>query len=474
MKRLMLTIVAVGVMLNAGVSFAQDAPQMPEKVRNKLEKYVGRWNVGVGDSQIGEAVFRWAPGNHYIILDQLLDVGNGGITVTGLLSWDGLSENGTTMRGVSVAGHFIDRMKIVSETVAEGKGTGVQLGKKVSSQLRIEHQGPDRITLSRTEMIAGGEKQDDVSIVLTRVKNTSDEQELIRLQHEWSRATVKRDATSLDRLLDDDYMLTTSEGTFLTKAQMISQMQSDDFGITSMTIDSVKVQIYGNMAVVRGIVRFSGSDSNENLFTDTWVKRDGQWRCITTHESEMAKADSDAPKPDPAMAKLEGLVGDWTYEGEQADTAAAGLPFGPAGKFAGAATIQFDLGGFILETKWHDEGTLGSMSGTFMVGYDAKAGHYVESTFTGDGSRTVGTVTLNGRVWTSNSTMTTGEGKKILIRRVEKYSPDWSSYRLTAEASLDDGKTWKLWFKERGRKVKTATSNSKVKPTTKKDFKEYQ
>jgi hypothetical protein len=53
--------------------------------------------------------------------------------------------------------------------------------------------------------------------------------------------------------------------------------------------------------------------------------------------------------------------------------------------------------------------------------------------------------------------MTTSEGKKVLLRTVLKYSSDWNSFTATTEASPDNGKTWKLWYKDEGRKVKTTT-----------------
>jgi hypothetical protein len=57
--------------------------------------------------------------------------------------------------------------------------------------------------------------------------------------------------------------------------------------------------------------------------------------------------------------------------------------------------------------------------------------------------------------------MTTSEGKKVLLRTVLKYSSDWSSFAATTKASPDNGKTWKLWYKDEGRKVKTARDKAK-------------
>ena len=51
---------------------------------------------------------------------------------------------------------------------------------------------------------------------------------------------------------------------------------------------------------------------------------------------------------EPNMKRLKGLVGEWTYEGEQADPPVAGLPYGPAGKCSGTVTTRYILSGTFL------------------------------------------------------------------------------------------------------------------------------
>jgi len=477
MRRLLFAVVAVGVMSVAGLSFAQDkeSPQMPEKVREFLDNMTGSWNVESiwdGEAEMtGGIETDWDARKNTLIGNGEFLFGDASGSWSSILHWDAKSEDGVILSwsGSSTEGFEYGKIhgKVLSPTVMEGKQENFIAGMKVTANVRVRIHGPHKYTWQRTNRVANGEKKPDETDVHTRVKPTTrDEQELIKLQHEWSRATNKRDAVALGCLLADDYALTTSEGTFLTRAQMLSEMQADDFAITSLAIETLKIQIYGNMAVVKGIVRWSdGSDkSNENLFTDAWLKRDGQWRCITTHESEMAKAKSDTPKLSPEMEKLKGLVGDWAYEGEQADQPVAGLPYGGAGKYFGTYADRFILNGSFLERRIEDNNPSGKTSIVGLTGYDAKAGKYTGNAFISDGSNSVSTSTVHGRTLTNDSTMTTSEGKKVLVRSVEKYSSDWSSYVSTTEASPDNGKTWKLWYKEQGKKVdkKDTSLNTKV------------
>lgn len=281
--------------------------------------------------------------------------------------------------------------------------------------------------------------------------STPDEQELIKLQHEWCRAEVERDGAALGRLLADEYALVTSEAAVITRAQMLS---NDEFKPTSMTPEDLKVQVYDDMAVVKGLIKWSEASgkSTQIVFTDTWLKRDGRWQCIATHESG-AKETMASQALSPEMKKLTVFVGEWTYEGEQVDPPIAGLPFGPAGKFSGKFTTRFVLDGSFQESKWQDE-VPSVTSGINITGYDAGAKKYVVNGHISDGSRSVRTATLDGRIWTSNSTMTTRKGEKVLVKSVTKYSSDWASYSSTVELSVDEGKTWKHWYREEGRKLK--------------------
>lgn len=165
-------------------------------------------------------------------------------------------------------------------------------------------------------------------------------------------------------------------------------------------------------------------------------------------------AQSNAPKPSPEMKKLEGLVGDWRYEGEQFDPPAPGLPYGGAGKYFGTVTNRFVLNGFFLESRIEDNNPGGQTSLLRMTGYDARAKNYTEHTFDSDGSISVATATLEGQTYTAQSSMTTGTGKKVLLKIVLRLASDWSRYTGAVEASVDEGKTWKPWWKEDGRKVK--------------------
>jgi ketosteroid isomerase-like protein len=457
MRRLMMVVVAVGIVLAAGASYGQGSgPAMPAKVRAFLGRLIGTWDLEGGPVK-GQAVYRWDVGGNYVIGSAQDTILGQPFNDTSLWCWDGLSEDGIVLYSTSSRGHAVDRVRIVSEMVVEGRGTGIEDGKKGSGKMRVEHQGPNRFTMAFSEAMKGGEKQPDWTGKFTRVKTTSDEEELIKLEHEMAAAVIKRDLATLDRLEAEDLTLGTSNGMLVTKEQTQSYLQSDAFNLTSMACEDLQVKVYGDMAVVTGMLKWVNAegDSGCELITDTWLKRDSRWLLVAAHESTIDEATPDIDKLSPEMKKLAISVGDWSYEGEQTDPPVAGLPYGPAGQFSGTVTTRFVLGGRFLESKIDDHNPGGTTTVVSMTGYDSKAKHYVANAFLSDGSRDTSTETVSadGRTWTSQTTTTTKEGTRVLLRSTTKYAPDGNSYAGTTEASPDNGQTWKRWFSEEGKKV---------------------
>jgi len=120
------------------------------------------------------------------------------------------------------------------------------------------------------------------------------EQELKKLEEDWTQALVKRDLSVLDWVLAEEWTFTDPEGTVVTKAQYLAWFRSGECVVTSMVNDAVQVRIYGDMAVVTGLdtekTQFKGKDiSGQYRWTDTLIKRDGRWQSVATHGSKVAR-----------------------------------------------------------------------------------------------------------------------------------------------------------------------------------------
>jgi ketosteroid isomerase-like protein len=114
--------------------------------------------------------------------------------------------------------------------------------------------------------------------------NSSDEQELMRLEQAYNDAQVKRDRATLEQLWADDYLYTHSNGAVMTKAQDIDDTMSGEMAWRAAHFDDMKVRRYGDVAVVTGRLVMEGRAvryaSGPRRFTDLFVRRNGRWQLV--------------------------------------------------------------------------------------------------------------------------------------------------------------------------------------------------
>jgi ketosteroid isomerase-like protein len=121
-----------------------------------------------------------------------------------------------------------------------------------------------------------------------------EEQQLVKLENEWSAAVVKGDGPSLQGFYADEYLATDSDGMVRNKAQDIANFTSGASKLASYKLDDLKVHIYGDVAVVTGSNTVTGSvgvtseDVTGNYrFTDVFVRRGGRWQCVASQASRI-------------------------------------------------------------------------------------------------------------------------------------------------------------------------------------------
>ena len=116
----------------------------------------------------------------------------------------------------------------------------------------------------------------------------ADEAEIRRIEIEWGEAFLQRDLAALDRIIDDEYILTDPLGQVRDKSESIEAIKSSDVRFESTESDNIKVAINGDTAVVTARSTFRGCYKGWNMtgryqYTDVFVKRSGAWRAVVSH-----------------------------------------------------------------------------------------------------------------------------------------------------------------------------------------------
>lgn len=123
----------------------------------------------------------------------------------------------------------------------------------------------------------------------------SREVRLIALEHLWNEAQVNRDSSALARMIGDKFVNTEWDGEVSERGQFLADIADPRFKPSGLTIQNVKVILYGDTAVVTGVYHAKGTYQGKaydhmGRFTDTWVSVDNDnWQCVASHTSLLQK-----------------------------------------------------------------------------------------------------------------------------------------------------------------------------------------
>ena len=94
-------------------------------------------------------------------------------------------------------------------------------------------------------------------------------------------AQVNKDYAVLDRVLADDMIYTHSHGGSDTKQSFVQSIRDGKSKYDGIDVEEQKVRVYGNSAVVNGVILIKSEPANTRLrYTDVYIKKNGQWQMV--------------------------------------------------------------------------------------------------------------------------------------------------------------------------------------------------
>jgi ketosteroid isomerase-like protein len=123
-----------------------------------------------------------------------------------------------------------------------------------------------------------------------RPRAADDETQLIQLERSWNQAEMGRDASAITSLFDDSLIYVDYDGSLMNKAQYLRSVADPTSKPDHMYDEGMKVHVYGGAGVVTGVYRETGITKGKAYarrarFTDTWIKQDGQWKCVASQST---------------------------------------------------------------------------------------------------------------------------------------------------------------------------------------------
>lgn len=106
------------------------------------------------------------------------------------------------------------------------------------------------------------------------------------------RAVLERDLAAFAVCLADDYRLVDSLGVLHDKSAVIAQLGDPEVRIVTYETQDPQIRVHGDVAVVIAVLQQRGIDHGKPYdapvrFTDTWVRMDGRWVCLSGHASRL-------------------------------------------------------------------------------------------------------------------------------------------------------------------------------------------
>lgn len=121
--------------------------------------------------------------------------------------------------------------------------------------------------------------------------NSADDKSMVlALESAWNQAEIHHDAAAAASILADTFVSVDHHGALESKAQYLSGLKDKSFQPQEIANSDPTVYLYGNVAIVTSEYRTKGTDggkpfAHHGRFTDTWVKLNGEWKCVADQET---------------------------------------------------------------------------------------------------------------------------------------------------------------------------------------------
>ena len=117
------------------------------------------------------------------------------------------------------------------------------------------------------------------------------EQKLRRMNEEWIEAVINKDASTLDRLMDERCLFTEALAGD-DKAQFIADIESGDLEVNSLVRDNVEVRVYGSTAVMTALDATDWKYKGRHIkgyyrVVNVYAERGGVWQIVAIQASHI-------------------------------------------------------------------------------------------------------------------------------------------------------------------------------------------
>jgi uncharacterized protein (TIGR02246 family) len=124
------------------------------------------------------------------------------------------------------------------------------------------------------------------------------EEEVRKLERQWLDAYEQNNSEAMDRIVADDFTITFPNGAIQTKPQLMAMIKAPrraNQPRMKFFTEDVQSRTYGDTVILMGRViteyeRDGKTVKEQSRYTDTYVRRSGQWQVVASHLSNVEEA----------------------------------------------------------------------------------------------------------------------------------------------------------------------------------------
>ena len=120
----------------------------------------------------------------------------------------------------------------------------------------------------------------------------ADRATLKRLSDAWDQAIVRKDRAAIADNMTEDFRQISSSGQVSDKKTFVDNLTAPDVRIDPYTVEDFEIRLYGDVALLSGRTRMTGSDGGQPFTThyryiDVYVKARGRWRVASVQTTRL-------------------------------------------------------------------------------------------------------------------------------------------------------------------------------------------
>jgi ketosteroid isomerase-like protein len=129
-----------------------------------------------------------------------------------------------------------------------------------------------------------------ITVAQNQPDSSADKSMILALESAWNQAEIHHDATAAAAIIADTFVSVDHHGAIENKSQYLAGLKDLSFKPEEIANSETSVYLYGDVAIVTSVYRTKGTDGGKPFihhgrFTDTWIRRNGEWKCVADQET---------------------------------------------------------------------------------------------------------------------------------------------------------------------------------------------